>query len=427
MINNKSSSALALVAAAAATVLVSCKPSSPTIPVPPTPPPVPSAAVSAPTAAPAASATPVAAATAAATPAVVTAAAPEVAAPAAGADSSASLTLKDPVAVVNGEPITKAKLEEAFNNAVQATGMKADTLTPEQKLEGYRQLLDELIIDKLVTKAAEGVVVPQSEVDAELAKIKSQFPNEEAFNKQLTDVGQDPAKIGDMLKKMLQQQHWMEAQLGSKVAVTDDEAKKFYESNKAEFAEPDQVKASHILFLVKKDDSPEVAKAKLEAAKKAEARAKKGEDFAKLAKELSEEPGAKESGGDLDFFSKDKMVPEFADAAFAAKVGSISDPVKTQFGYHIIKVTDKKAAHTMTFDEVKKQLIAYLKQDKQRKATQELLKSLRDSAKIENTLPAPKPEDANAMLQMPPAGAPSDAPAAAPIPDTAAPATPAAK
>lgn len=424
MINNKSSSALALVAAAAATVLVSCKPSSPTIPVPPTPPPVPSAAVSAPTAAPAASAAPVAAETApAATPAVVTSATPEAATPA--ADSSASLTLKDPVAVVNGEPITKAKLDEAFNNAVQATGMKADTLTPEQKLEGYRQLLDELIIDKLVTKAAEGVVVPQSEVDAELAKIKSQFPNEEAFNKQLTDAGQDPAKIGDMLKKMLQQQHWMEAQLGSKVAVTDEEAKKFYESNKAEFAEPDQVKASHILFLVKKDDSPEVAKAKLEAAKKAEARAKKGEDFAKLAKELSEEPGAKESGGNLDFFSKDKMVPEFADAAFAAKVGSISDPVKTQFGYHIIKVTDKKPAHTMTFDEVKKQLIAYLKQDKQRKATQELLKSLRDSAKIENTLPAPKPEDA--MLQMPPAGAPSDAPAAAPVPDTAAPATPTAK
>jgi len=425
MINNKSSSALALVAAAAATVLVSCKPSSPTMPVPPTPPPVPSAAVSAPTAAPAASVAPVAADTAPATPAVVTSATSEAATPAPAADSSTSLTLKDPVAVVNGEPITKAKLDEAFNNAVQATGMKADTLTPEQKLEGYRQLLDELIIDKLVTKAAEGVVVPQSEVDAELAKIKSQFPNEEAFNKQLTDAGQDPAKIGDMLKKMLQQQHWMEAQLGSKVAVTDEEAKKFYDSNKAEFAEPDQVKASHILFLVKKDDSPEVAKAKLEAAKKAEARAKKGEDFAKLAKELSEEPGAKESGGNLDFFSKDKMVPEFADAAFAAKVGSISDPVKTQFGYHIIKVTDKKAAHTMTFDEVKKQLIAYLKQDKQRKATQELLKSLRDSAKIENTLPAPKPEDA--MLQMPPPGAPSDAPAAAPMPETAAPATPAAK
>ncbi|CAN5810926.1 hypothetical protein BH09VER1_BH09VER1_32990 [soil metagenome] len=419
MINNKSSSALALVAAAATSMLVSCKPSTPTTPVPPTPPPVPTAAVSAATPAPAATTTPAEAAT----PAVVTASTPETASPAASpeADSSASLTLKDPVAVVNGEPISKAKLDEAFNNAVQATGMKADTLTPEQKLEGYRQLLDELIVDKLVTKASEGVVVPQSEVDAELAKIKSQFPNEEAFNKQLTDAGQDPAKIGDMLQKMLQQQHWMEAQLGSKVNVTDDEAKKFYESNKAEFAEPDQVKASHILFLVKKDDSPEVAKAKLEAAKKAEARAKKGEDFTKLAKELSEEPGAKESGGDLDYFSKDKMVPEFADAAFAAKVGSISDPVKTQFGYHIIKVTDKKPAHTMTFDEVKKQLIAYLKQDKQRKATQELLKSLRDSAKIENTLPAPKPEDAAAMLQMPP-GAPSDAPAATPAPDMAAPA-----
>lgn len=340
-----------------------------------------------------------------------------------GADSSA-LDLKDPVAIVNGEPISKAKLAEAFNNAIQQTGMKADSLTPEQKLEGYRQLLDEMILEKLVTKAAEGVQVPQSEVDAELAKIKAQFPNEEAFNKQLTEAGQDPAKIGDQLKKMLQQQHWVESQISGKVVVTDDEAKKFYDSNKAEFEEPDQVRASHILFLVKKDDSDDVVKAKLEAAKKAEARAKKGEDFSTLAKELSEEPGAKESGGDLNFFPKDQMVPEFADAAFSQKVGTISDPVRTQYGWHVIKVTDKKPAHTMSFDEVKKQLVAYLKTDKQRKATQELIKSLRDSAKIENTLPAPKPEDALQLQPAPGGDAGAASVPGAPSMDLSAPAAP---
>jgi len=309
------------------------------------------------------------------------------------------MELKDPVAVVNGEKITRTQLEEAFNNAVQASGAKLDDLTPDQKMEGYRQLTDELIMDKLVSKAAEGVTVPQSEIDAELAKIKAQFPSEEEFTKQIVAAGQAPDKLGDSLKKMLQQQKWMESQIGGKTKATDEEAKKFYDTNTKEFEQPETVKASHILILVNKDDSEDVAKEKLEVAKKAAARAKKGEDFTKLAKELSQEPGAKESGGDLGFFPKDQMVPEFSEAAFAQKVGQISDPVRTQYGWHVIKVTDKKAAGTVPYDEVKKQLLAYLEKDKQRKAVQELLKSMRDSAKIENTMPAAPP--AAAMPQLP--------------------------
>jgi len=315
------------------------------------------------------------------------------------APAAPSMELKDPVAVVNGEKITRTQLEEAFNNAVQASGAKLDDLTPDQKMEGYRQLTDELIMDKLVSKAAEGVTVPQSEIDAELAKIKAQFPSEEEFTKQIVAAGQAPDKLGDSLKKMLQQQKWMESQIGGKTKATDEEAKKFYDTNTKEFEQPETVKASHILILVNKDDSEDVAKEKLEVAKKAAARAKKGEDFTKLAKELSQEPGAKESGGDLGFFPKDQMVPEFSEAAFAQKVGQISDPVRTQYGWHVIKVTDKKAAGTVPYDEVKKQLLAYLEKDKQRKAVQELLKSMRDSAKIENTMPAAPP--AAAMPQLP--------------------------
>ena len=271
------------------------------------------------------------------------------------------------------------------------TGVKAADLTSEQKIEGYRQILDELITEKLVTKAAAGITVPQSEVDAQIAKIKAQFPSEEDFSKQLAQVGQSPEQLGEMIKKMLQQQQWLETQIAGKTEVTDEESMKFYEANKAEFQQPETVKASHILFLVNKEDSQEVVNKKLEEAKTAEARAKKGEDFVALAKELSEEPGAKESGGDLGFFPKDRMVPEFAEVAFSQKVGDISDPVRTQFGWHIIKVTDKKAAGTLPYEEVKTQLINYLKAKKQEEAAQALLKSLRSSANIESTLPAPAP------------------------------------
>ncbi|HEY5743767.1 MAG TPA: peptidylprolyl isomerase, partial [Terrimicrobiaceae bacterium] len=284
-----------------------------------------------------------------------------------------------------------AQLDEAFDKAVQMTGVKASDLSSEQKLEGYRQILDELITEKLVTKAAAGITVPQSEVDAQITKIKAQFPSEEDFSKQLAQVGQTSDQLTENIRKMLQQQRWLESQISGKTEVTEDEAKKFYEENKAEFQQPETVKASHILFRVNKEDAEDVANQKLKQAQAAEERAKKGEDFSALAKELSEEPGAKESGGDLGFFPKDRMVPEFAEVAFKEKVGDISDPVRTQFGWHVIKVTDKKAPGTLPYDEVKVQLLSYLKAKKQEQAAQDLLKSLRDSAKIDNTLPSPEP------------------------------------
>ncbi len=242
-------------------------------------------------------------------------------------------------------------------------------------------------MDKLVAKAAASEVVSDEEVNAEIAKLKKQFPTEEAFQAQLKEAGQTPEKLTTALRTMLQQQRWMQSQIKDTDSVGDADARKFYDSNTEEFKNPETVKASHILFMVNKDDSEEVVKQKEAAAKAALARAKKGEDFNKLAKELSEEPGAKESGGDLGFFSKDRMVPEFADAAFSQKPGDISGPVKTQFGWHIIKVTEKKPAGTVPFDEVKDQITAYLKSTKQREAVQGILKNLKDSAKVDSTLP----------------------------------------
>jgi len=371
-----SAAILSPIAATAIALLPACKP-APAPPVAPSSP----APASTPAATPAAVVAPPATATPAASAAGTNAAsAPETAAP--------SVELKDPVAKVNGEAITKAQVEEAFAAAVQASGVKAADLAPEQKLSGYRQIVDELIMDKLVAKAAGGETVSDKDISAEIAKLKKQFPSEEAFQAQLKEAGQSPEKLKTALTAMLQQQHWMQSQIKDGDKITDADAKKFYDTNTEEFKNPETVKASHILFIVNKDDSEEVVKQKEAAAKKAEARAKKGEDFNKLAKELSEEPGAKESGGDLGFFAKDRMVPEFANAAFSQKPGEISDPVKTQFGWHVIKVTEKKPAGTVPFEEVKDQITAYLKSAKQREAVQAVLKKLKDSAQIESTLPA---------------------------------------
>jgi len=320
------------------------------------------------------------------------AAAPSPAAEAAPASAPAAadnkpIELPEVVATVNGENITKQQLQDLFNAALQASGAKVQDLNPQQQLGGYTQLLQDLIMDKLVAEASASEKVSDADVDAELAKIKGQFPDEKAFQEQIAQSGMTPEKLKENIRTGLQQSRWMKSQVKAP-EVTDAQAKAFYDSNIKEFEQPETVKASHILFMVDPDAPADVVKQKEDAAAKAAERAAAGEDFTKLAKELSEEPGASESGGDLGFFPKDRMVPEFAEVAFVQKVGDISKPVKTQFGWHVIKVTDKKAAGTVPFDQVKDQVTSFLKSSGQREAAQAVLNKLKESAKIETFLPA---------------------------------------
>ncbi len=161
----------------------------------------------------------------------------------------------------------------------------------------------------------------------------------------------------------------MEALL-SKVAgeaATDAAIQKTYDDvAKTQKAEP-EVHARHILVENEAD------------AQKALKRVKDGEDFAKVATEMSKDPGSK--GGDLGWFTKDRMVPEFADAAFKLQPGQVSDPVKSQFGWHIIKVEEKREKKFPALDEVREQVARYVVQ----KAQSDLIAKLRDGAKIERT------------------------------------------
>jgi len=126
----------------------------------------------------------------------------------------------------------------------------------------------------------------------------------------------------------------------------------------------------------------------LKAAQSIADRVKKGEPFDKLAKELSEDPSAKENSGDLDFFTKDQMVPEFSKAAFGMKKGDISDPVRSSFGFHVIKVTDRKDAETVTLEKAKPQLLAYLKQQKKATEIEKIVHDIREKADVKINLPA---------------------------------------
>jgi peptidyl-prolyl cis-trans isomerase C len=151
-----------------------------------------------------------------------------------------------------------------------------------------------------------------------------------------------------------------------KAATTDDAMKKVYEAASKEITGEDEVHARHIL--VETEDE----------AKAVEEELKKGADFAELAKKKSKDPGASD-GGDLGFFTKDQMVPEFSAVAFALEPGKISDPVKSQFGWHVIKVEEKRKRKAPDFDQVKSQIETYVA----RKAQADYVGKLREAAKVE--------------------------------------------
>jgi peptidyl-prolyl cis-trans isomerase C len=153
----------------------------------------------------------------------------------------------------------------------------------------------------------------------------------------------------------------------AKSAVTDDAMRKVYAEATKQMGEEKEVHARHIL--VEKEDEAKAILADL----------KKGGDFVTIAKEKSKDPGSKESGGDLGYFTKDQMVPEFAEVAFKLDKGQLSDPVKTQFGWHVLKVEDKRNRPIPEFDKVKDQIETYVV----RKAQADLVTKLRSEAKVE--------------------------------------------
>ena len=291
------------------------------------------------------------------------------------------LELPEVVASVNGKNISRAQLQDIFNAAIQSSGMNSAELSKDQQHGGYMQLLNDLIDRQLLLEAASSMDVSSEDVEAEIKNFKSKFPEEGAFNEKMNEAGMSSEKLQDDVRDELKIRRWMESRV-IQPEVSEVDAKSFYESNLQEFKQPETIRASHILFMVDAGAPHDVLKHKEKAAKKAAVRAKIGENFDALAKELSEEPGAKESGGDLGFFPKDRMVSEFANTAFALNINEISEPVKTQFGWHVIKVTDKKAAGTIPFSEAKNQIIDYLKTTKQRDAVQNLMKELKGNANI---------------------------------------------
>ncbi len=255
------------------------------------------------------------------------------------------LTASDILATVDGKNITKQDAEQFVRTVSQ--GGDYNQLAPEQK----EMITERLVERELFAKAAD----------------RDGIENSQEFKESL-----------EKLKQELKVSIWMKTIMDNAI-VSESEAKDFYEKNKDKFKTPEGVHARHILV-----EAEESAKELIDQLKTLKSEALKSK-FIELAKSKSKD-GAGANGGDLGTFSKGQMVPEFEEAVFKLKEGEITVlPVKTQFGYHVIFVEEKKAESMVSFDDVKEKIIQTLKQKQFQTKLQEAAKELKAKAKIEIT------------------------------------------
>lgn len=307
----------------------------------------------------------------------------------------------DAAATVNGQAIPLSELQTAVRNVVMQNGMDPGNLDAFMDQFGPR-ILDQLIDGELLFQASveSNHVAPEEDINKAFTELSGQYETPEAFQGEMEKRGFTEKTLKESIKKQMSIQKFIQETIVPQAEVPDEMTREAYDQNREQFAQPEEVKASHILINSAESDPQEKKDEALKKAREIAVSARKaGADFGELARKHSEGPSAP-SGGDLGFFSRGRMVKPFEDAAFSMKVNEISDPVLTRFGYHIIKVTDRREAKTLPFEEVKDRLSQDLKNRMINELIGQKLSMLREKADVkvlftpaEQTAPGGVPQD----------------------------------
>jgi peptidyl-prolyl cis-trans isomerase C len=274
-------------------------------------------------------------------------------------------------------------------SAIVEPVLQSGHVPPDRRPAAYRRALDQLVMRELITQEAQArrVAPDETAVERDYKQARGQFKSAQEWARFLSSKGFDPAsfrtelRTRNMVDKVVRQ----EAEKLAAV-VSDTDAKAFYDQNPTLFNSGERVRASHILLRVPEGAGPEVKKTQRANAEAALARVRKGEDFAAVARQVSEDPGSAPRGGDLGAFGKGQMVPAFEQAAFALPAGQVSGLVESPFGFHIIRVQERLPAGRVPFDPVKGRIKDHLAQTRREKAVDDLVRGLKAKAKIETYL-----------------------------------------
>ena len=288
-------------------------------------------------------------------------------------------------AIVNGVVIQEEEVNRGLlyhqQRLLATTGQ---AIRPDMMMEARKMLLENLIDRELLYQQSrvKGISIKDAEVNEQFDRLKKQYPNEQSFKDSMAEDHLTEDTVKSRIRMNLAVQEFVEKEFGGKVDVTEAEAKAFYDGHPEYFTEPETIRASGILIKVDmKSDAvkKEEARKKLEDIQK---RGKKGEDFAILAKDFSQDASAAQ-GGDLGTIPRGRMPKALDDAAFSLKPGEVSNVVETELGFHLIKVHEKKPEVAVPFKEVEEKIRQYLTNQKLKQRVDQYLIEVKKTAKIE--------------------------------------------
>ena len=292
------------------------------------------------------------------------------------------------LAKFDGGKVTQKELDKYIVFLKNQDPASVPAVTDPQYVVLQQNIVDSVVVLKLLDRygAKNGFTVTDQELSTEYDNLIKSYPSKADFEKDLADRKIDKPFLDEQMKSQILRDK-IYAKVTEKTIVSDADTRKYYEDNKETlFKVPDQVKVSHILIKFNVAAGETVTDAvKAEAKKKIDdvaSQLKNGADFTEMATKYSEDTASVPAGGDIGFISAGQTVPEFETAAFALEIGKISDVVETTYGYHILKVTEKKVSYVQTFDEVKDTIKSYLLSNKQMEEWQKFVYSLVDASKV---------------------------------------------
>ncbi|GIW22796.1 MAG: peptidylprolyl isomerase [Candidatus Sericytochromatia bacterium] len=286
---------------------------------------------------------------------------------------------KNIIATVNGKAISSKEFKDTFSRIKNSfTAQSPVDFKTDNGFKDFDNLrkkaIEELTLSKIIYQKAEekNILVTEDMVNSELQKIKADTfrNNESQYRKALKDRGLTEQALLKILKDRLTFQKLMDKLFEENIKITEEDLKKAYESKIFQFTQEEAIEAQHILV---KDQK---------LANEIYDRLQKGEDFDSLAQKYSEDPGSKSNGGRLGYFQKGMMVPEFEKTAWSLKLNEISKPVKTNFGYHIIKKTGYKPKSVVSYKDARPIVESDLKEEKKRAFVMEWTKKALEEADI---------------------------------------------
>ncbi len=291
--------------------------------------------------------------------------------------------LPEVVARVNGTAILGRRVEAIFTHLAGQVGGK---VSPEQRARVVRSLIDQLVRQDLLRGEAEArqVKVGDADVATRVKEIRAEIEGaQQTYEAFLTAQGLTDDEFREQTRASLAVAQMLQQEIEPQLKVTAEEVEGFYKENPAHFTQGEAVRASHILVRVEQGaDAVAKSAARAQAAELLE-QLKSGADFAALAKQHSQDPGSAARGGDLGFFGKGQMVPAFEQAAFALDPGQTSELVETPFGFHIIRVAERRPSAVAPLDAVRDQIQAYLTQQLREKLVADFVAKIRQKSKIE--------------------------------------------